>query len=88
MYFGHPLVCQYSVSSALTEFIDKQNVMHLAEHVVKRVRGINAEADEDYMSVGICQWSKAVEAFLTSGVPQRQVNNLPVDFNLSNIIFK
>jgi hypothetical protein len=57
-------------------------------HVIEGVRGVNGEAYEDDVRIRVAQRAKSIIVFLTCGIPQSQLDVLPVDFDIGNIILK
>lgn len=60
----------------------------LLENVVQRVRGVNGEADQDDVRVGVREGSETVIIFLASRIPQGQLDVLVVDLDVGDIVFE
>lgn len=55
-------------SSSSSHFGDRVS-RYLFLYVVERIRGINGEADEDDVRIGVGKWAKAIIIFLTCRIP-------------------
>lgn len=40
------------------------------------------------MGVGVREWSQAIVIFLPGGIPKSQLNVLPIDFNIGNVVLE
>ncbi len=56
--------------------------------VVQRVGGVDGEADEDDMGVGVGERTKTVVVLLASGIPKGELNMLSVDLDIGNVVFE
>jgi hypothetical protein len=65
-----------------------QDVTNLFLDVVQRVGGVNGEADEDDMGVGVGERTKTVVILLASGIPKGELNMLSVDLDIGNVVFE
>jgi hypothetical protein len=66
----------------------KVRCTHLLLNVVKRVRGVNGEADQDDMRVGVTERTETVIILLSGRIPQGKFNMLPVNFDIGNIVLE
>jgi len=57
-------------------------------HVVKRVGGIDGEADKNDMRVGVAQGPETVIVFLACGIPQGQLDMFAVDLDIGDIVLE
>lgn len=61
---------------------------YLLLNVVQRVRGVNGEADQDDMGIGITEWAETVIVLLSGRIPQGKLNVLPIDFDIGHIVLE
>ena len=61
---------------------------HLLLNVVQRVRGVNGEADQDDMRVGVAERTETIIVLLSSRIPQGKLNVLSIDLNIGHIILE
>lgn len=64
------------------------NKTNLLLDVVKGIGGINGEADQDDVRVRIRKRSETIVIFLTSRIPQCQLDMFSIDFDIGNIVFE
>jgi len=57
-------------------------------NVVQRVRGVNGEADQDDMGVGITERTETVIVLLSSRIPQGKLDVLSIDFDIGHIVLE
>ena len=57
-------------------------------YVVKRVRRVYGEADEDDVGVGVAEGSEPVVVFLAGSIPQRKFDVLAIDLDIGDIVLK
>lgn len=62
------LVTVFSSSCSSSHFGDRVS-RYLFLHVVERIRGIDGEADEDDVRIGVRKWAKAIIILLTCRIP-------------------
>lgn len=56
--------------------------------VVKRVGGVDGEANQDDVGVGVGEGAEAVVIFLASGIPKGQLDVLAVNLDVGDIVFE
>jgi hypothetical protein len=56
--------------------------------VVKRVRGIDGEANQDDVGVGVRERAKTVVVFLTSSIPKSELDALAIHFDIGDIVLE
>ena len=61
---------------------------NLLLHVVEGIGGVNREADEDDVGVGVGEGTETIVVFLAGGIPQGKLNVLSVDLYIGNIVLK
>jgi hypothetical protein len=61
---------------------------HLLLDVVKRVRGIDGEANQDDVGVGVRERAKTVVVFLTSSIPKSELDALAIHFDIGDIVLE
>ena len=61
---------------------------NLGEHVVKRGRADNREADQKDIGLRVRERSKAVVVFLTGSIPETQADGLVVHHDIGRIVVK
>jgi hypothetical protein len=61
---------------------------YLLKHIVQRVRGINSEADQDDVRVGVGEGSETVIIFLASRIPQGQLDVLVVNLDVGDVVLE
>jgi hypothetical protein len=64
------------------------NIAYLLLDVIKRVRRVDGEADEDDVRVGVRERSKSVVIFLACGIPQGELDVLAVYLDIGDIVLK
>ena len=57
-------------------------------YVVKRIRGVYGETDEDDVGVGVAEGSEAIVVFLAGSIPQRKLDVLAIDLDIGNVVLK
>ena len=57
-------------------------------HVVEGVWRVDGKAYEDDVRIRVTQRAETIIIFLTSGIPQSQLDVLAVDLDIGNIILK
>jgi len=57
-------------------------------NVIKRVRCVDGEADQDDMRIGVRQGTETVIIFLTSGIPQGELDVLSLHFDIRNVVLE
>ena len=57
-------------------------------NVVQRVRGVNGEADQNDMGVGVTERAETVVVLLASRIPQGELNVLSVHFDVGHIVLE
>lgn len=61
---------------------------YLLLDIVERVRGVDSEADQDDVRVGVGQRAQPVVILLASRIPQGQLNVLAIDLDIGDIVLK
>lgn len=61
---------------------------YLLLNVVERVGGVDGEADEDDVRVGVRERAETVVIFLASGIPKGQLNVLSIDLNIRDVVLE
>jgi hypothetical protein len=61
---------------------------YLFLHVIERIGGVDGEADENNVRVGIRKRAKTIVVFLARGIPQGEFDVLAIDLNIGNIVLK
>lgn len=62
--------------------------LYLLLDVVKRVGGVNGEANQDNVRVGVREGAETVVILLASSIPKSQLNVLAVDLDVGDIVFE
>ena len=62
--------------------------LYLLLHVLQRIGGINGEADQDNVGVGVRERTKTIVILLTSRIPKSELNVLAVDLNIGNVVLE
>jgi hypothetical protein len=57
-------------------------------NVVKGVRRVNSEADQNDMRVGVRERAKTVVILLASSIPKGQLNVLAIDFDIGDVVLE
>jgi hypothetical protein len=57
-------------------------------NVVERVGGVDGEADQDDVGVGVGQGAETVVVFLTSRIPKGQLDVLVVDLDVGDVVLE
>ena len=65
-----------------------QDATHLLLHVVKRIRRVDSETDEDDVGVGVAEGSKPIVVFLTGSIPQGKLNVFPIDLHIGDVVLE
>jgi hypothetical protein len=61
---------------------------HLLLDVVERVGGVDGEADEDDVGVGVRERSETVVIFLACGIPESQLYVFTIDLDVGDIVLE
>jgi len=77
-----------SVAPQQNKHHTKEQRTHLLLDVIKRIRRVYSEANEDNMRVRIAQGSEPVIVLLPRRIPQRQLDMLPINLHIRNVILK
>lgn len=56
--------------------------------VVERIGGVDGEADQNNVGIGIGKRSKTVVIFLTSSIPKGELDVLAIDLNIGDIVLE
>lgn len=56
--------------------------------VIKGIRRVDGEADEDDVGVGIAEGPETIVVFLASGIPKGEFNVLSVDFDVCDVVLE
>ena len=56
--------------------------------VIQRVRRVDGETDENNMGVGVAERPQTVIVFLTSSIPQGQLDVLAVNFDICHVVLE
>lgn len=56
--------------------------------VVEGVRGIDGEADQDNVGIGVREGAKAIVIFLTSGIPEGELDVLAIDLDVGDVVLE
>jgi hypothetical protein len=56
--------------------------------VVERVWGVDGEADENDVGVGVGERTETIVVLLTSGIPQGEFNVLSINFYVGNVVLE
>lgn len=62
--------------------------MYLLLDVVERVGGVDSEADQDNVGVGVGERAETVVIFLASSIPEGELDVLAVNLDISDIVFE
>lgn len=62
--------------------------LYLLLDVVERVGGVNGEANQDNMRVGVRERAETVIVLLTSSIPEGQLHVLAVNLDVGDIVFE
>ncbi len=65
-----------------------KRAVYLLLDVVKRVRGVYGEADQNDVGVGIRQRSEAIVVFLAGSIPQSEFDMFAVDFDVGDVVLE
>ena len=61
---------------------------YLLLNVLERIRGIDGEADQNDVRVGVGERAKTIVVLLARGIPKGEFDMLAVDLNIGNVVFK
>ena len=61
---------------------------YLLLNVVQRVRGVNGEADQDDMRVGVTERAETIVVLLSGRIPQGKLDVLSVYFDIGHIVLE
>jgi hypothetical protein len=61
---------------------------YLLLHVVEGVGRVDGEADEDDVRIGVGERAQAVVVFLAGGIPQGQLDVLPIDLDVGDVVLE
>lgn len=61
---------------------------NLLLHVVQRVWGVDGEANEDDVRVGVGEGSQSVVVFLSSSIPEGQLDVLSINFDVGDVVLE
>jgi hypothetical protein len=61
---------------------------YLLLHVVERVGGINSEANQNNVRVGVWKGTEAVVIFLAGGIPESELDVLAVNLDIGDIVLE
>jgi hypothetical protein len=61
---------------------------YLLLNVVQRVRGVNGEADQDDMRVGVTERAETIVVLLSGRIPQGKLYVLSIDFYIGHIVLE
>ncbi len=64
------------------------NKTDLLGDVVQGVGGVDSEANQDDVRIGVRQRSETVVVLLTSRIPQCQLNVSAIDLDIGNVVLK
>jgi len=57
-------------------------------NVVQRVRGVNGEADQDDMRVGVTERAETIVVLLSGRIPQGELNVLSINFDIGYVVLE
>ena len=80
---GVPLCTGQYLSICL---IYRSRISHLCLDVVEGWGADDGEADEEYVGLGIRQWSQSVVVFLASSVPQSEADGLSIHHDARGVV--
>jgi len=63
-------------------------VTYLLLDVVERVGGVDGEANQDNVRIGVGKRSETVIIFLTGGIPKSQLDVLAIDLDVGNVVLE
>jgi len=89
----HPWITSEILLAGNQDYRKARAEMHdlrdpLLLNVVQRVGGVDGEADQDDMGVGIAERAETVIVFLSSRIPQGKLDVLPIDLDIGHIILE
>ena len=61
---------------------------YLLLDVVKRVGRVDGETDQDDMRVRVGERAQSVVIFLTSGIPEGELDVLAIDFDIGDVVLE
>ena len=61
---------------------------YLLLDVVKRVGRVDGETDQNDMRVGVGERAQSVVIFLTSGIPEGELDVLAIDFDIGDVVLE
>jgi hypothetical protein len=62
--------------------------IHLLLDVVEGIGGVDGEADQDDMRVGVRERTETIVVLLSSRIPKSELNMLSIDLNIGNIVLE
>jgi hypothetical protein len=65
-----------------------EQMTYLLKNVVQRVRRVDSEANQDDVRVGVGEGSETVIIFLSSRIPQGQLDVLVVDLDIGDVVLE
>jgi hypothetical protein len=63
-------------------------VTYLLLDVVERVGGVDGEANQDNVRIGVGKRSETVIILLTGGIPKGQLDVLAIDLDVGNVVLE
>jgi hypothetical protein len=65
-----------------------RGITYLLLNVIQGVGGVDREADEDHVRIGVRQRAETVVVLLTSRIPQRQLDVLAINLDIGDIVLE
>jgi hypothetical protein len=87
MYLRAPL-SRNSVSNMSKACVVARAGANLLADVVQRIGGVDSEADQDDVGIGVRKGPQAVVVLLTSRIPKRQLDVLAIDLDIGNVVLE
>lgn len=73
--------------SNITSIYDKGRTNLLAD-VVEGIRRVDGKANQDDVGVGVRKGTETIIVFLASRIPKRELNVLPINLDIGNIVLE
>jgi len=92
-FIDHPRIASEILLAGDQDYRKAGAEMHnlrdpLLLYVVQRVGGVDGEADQDDMGVGVTERAETVIVFLSGLIPEGKLNVLPIDLDIGYIVLE
>ncbi len=80
--------CLFKLPTIKKEEGRMKKMSYLLLYVFEGVRGVDGEADENDVGVGVGERAEAIVILLTSGIPQGEFDSLAVDLHVCDVVLE